>query len=171
MKRIMIFLIMIMGIYSAHAYTICAKLNTYVGVVRKGVNGTVANVTNTASKKQWAVEYDYKTITGYAACNEISGTFATPQTNLYTNAGDAGQYCWCEMWPIYDDDDTTNYHYETGITSYWVFLHDYTTSSSCASSCASACANAMALNHNSSLSPAGATNSSGFRHAVFESVW
>ena len=159
MKQIMIFLMVILCSTVSYAYTICAKTDTYVGVLRKNVNGTVADVTNTSTKKQWAVEYNYKTITGYAACNEISGTVNTPQTNLYTNAIDAGQYCWCEMWPIYDDDDTTNYHYETGITSYWVFLADYSTAASCASSCTSACANAMANNTN------------GFRSAVFESVW
>ena len=159
MKRVMMILMMIMCATTTYAYTICAKNGTYVGVLRKNVNGTVADVTNTSTKKQWAVEYNYKTITGYAACNEISGTANTPQTNLYTNAGDAGQYCWCEMWPIYDDDDTTNYHYETGITSYWVFLNTYSDSATCASSCTSACANAMANNTN------------GFRSAVFESVW
>ena len=158
MKRLMIFLIMMMIVPAVHAYTICAKNNTYVGVVRKGVNGTVADVTNSNGKKQWAVEYNYKTITGFAACNGVSGTYGTPKTNLYTNAGDAGQYCWCEMWPIYDDDDTTNYHYETGITSYWVYLGDYSTSASCASDCTSDCASAMATNQT-------------FRSAVFESVW
>ncbi len=159
MKQIMIFLMVILCSTVSYAYTICAKTKTYVGVLRKNVDGTVADVTNTSTKKQWAVEYNYKTITGYAACNEISGTVNTPKTNLYTNAIDAGQYCWCEMWPIYDDDDTTNYHYESGITSYWVFLADYSTAASCASSCTSACANAMANNTN------------GFRSAVFESVW
>lgn len=158
MKQIMVIILSILCITTSYGYTICAKSGTYVGVVRKGVNGTVANVTNTSTKKQWVVEYDYKTITGYAACNEISGTANTPQTNLYTSAGDAGQYCWCEMWPIYDDDDTTNYHYETGITSYWVYLNDYSTPASCASSCTSACASAMATNQT-------------FRSAVFEAVW
>lgn len=159
MKQIMIFLMVILCSTVSYAYTICAKKGTYVGVLRKNVDGTVADVTNTSTKKQWSVEYEYKTITGYAACNEISGTANTAKTNLITNAIDAGQYCWCKMWPIYDDDDTTNYHYESGITSYWVFLADYSTASSCASSCTSACANAMANNTN------------GFRSAVFESVW
>ena len=150
---------MVMALTNVYAYTICGKNNTYVGVVRKNVNGTVLNVTNNASKKQWAVEYDYKTITGYAACNEITGTAGAPKTNLYTTAADAGQYCWCEMWPIYDDSDATNYHYETGLTSWWVYLSDFSNASSCASGCASACANAMANDTN------------GFRSAVFEAVW
>ena len=157
MKRIIIFLIMIMCVNNIYAYTICVKNNTYVGVLRKNTNGTVANVANTGLKKQWAVEYNYKTITGYASCNEISGTANTPQTNLYTGATDVGQYCWCQMWPIYDDDDTTNYNQETGITSYWVYFNDYSSASTCASSCTSACANAMATNQT-------------FRSAVFEAV-
>ena len=159
MNKTIVGLMMAMVLTNAGAYTICGKTNTFVGAVRKNVNGTVVDVTNTATKKQWAVAYDYKTITGYAACNEISGTVGSPKTNLYTTAQDAGQYCWCEMWPIYDDDDTTNYHYETGMSSWWVLLSTYSNSSDCASGCTSACANAMANNTNS------------FRSAVFEAVW
>jgi len=160
MKNIVsIFVIMMVIMTSSYGYTICAKKGTYVGVLRKNVNGTVSNVTNTNSKKQWAVVYNYKAITGYASCNEIVGTsVGAPQTNLYTTALDTGQYCWCQMWPIYDDDDTTNYHYETGITSYWVYFNDYTTAADCAMGCTTACANAMAT-------------SQSFRSAVFEAVW
>lgn len=164
MKKILTsIMIVIIGITSSYAYTICAKNNTYVGVLRKNVNGTVSDVTNGEvngnQKKQWKVTYDYKTITGYAACNEIAGdSVGAPKTNLYTNAGDEGQYCWCEMWPIYDEDLSSTYDYETGITSYWVYFNDYTTPESCASSCTSACANAMATNQT-------------FRSAVFEAVW
>ena len=159
MKKIITIMIMaIISISGTYGYTICAKDNTFVGVLRKNVNGTVIDVTDTGGKKQWVVEYNYKTITGCAACNEISGSVGVPQTNLYTNAGDAGRYFWCQMWPVYDDDDTTNYHYETGITSYWVYLDDYGTAADCASDCTSDCASAMATNR-------------AFRSAVFESVW
>ena len=177
MKRLMIFLIMIMVVTTSYAYTICAKNNTYVGVLRKSVDGSVTLVTNTTTpniRKQWKTTFDYagvdKVITGYAACNEVSGSFGTPVTNLYTNAGDAGQYCWCQMWPIRDTADLNNYDYETGITSYWVFLKDAGTAESCASNCTSNCANAMAYNWGSGMTPANPA-SGGFRYAVYESVW
>ncbi len=167
-------MIAIIGITSSYAYTICAKNNTYVGILKKNVNGTIPNENgivngevNGNQKKQWKVIFNYgtaekpveKVITGYAACNEIAGdSVGAPKTNLYTNAGDEGRYCWCEMWPIYDEDLSSTYDYETGITSYWVYFNDYTTPESCASSCTSACANAMATNQT-------------FRSAVFEAVW
>ena len=71
MKKILTsIMIAIIGITSSYAYTICAKNNTYVGVLRKNVNGTVADVTNGEvngnQKKQWKVTYDYETgITSY----------------------------------------------------------------------------------------------------------
>ena len=82
MKRLIMMIMAIMNITTSYAITICAKTGTYVGVLRKNVNGTVANVTNTLTKKQWAVTYNYKTITGYAACNEISGT-TTPRKRIF----------------------------------------------------------------------------------------
>ena len=147
---------------TSYASTMCVRNNTYVGTLRNNVNGVVSDVTNGVvngnQKKQWAVTYDYKTITGYAACNGYTGNFGVPLTNLDTGARNAGQYCWCQMWPIRDKEDLTHYNRETGITSYWVFLNDYSTSSSCGESCTSACANAMATNER-------------YRTAVFESVW
>lgn len=134
----------------AFAVTTCMKTGTYVGILKKNVDGTSGN--HVDATKVWQVVFNYRIITGYAACNDVSGTYATPKTNLYTNAGDTGQYCWCKMGPV------ASYNQTTGITSYWVYLDGYADASTCASACTGACKTAMMSN-------------STFRSAVFESVW
>ena len=94
-----------------------------------------------------------KTITGIAACNEVSGSYATATTNLQTTQSDEGDKCWCKMEPVWDYDNR-----ESGITSYWVFLNTMTDAATCASSCASACKTAM-------------ESDSTYRAGIFESVW
>ena len=134
----------------AFGTTTCMKSGTYVGILKPSVAGTSGDHDNTT--KQWRVVFDYKTITGLAACNDITGTYATAKTNLFTNAGDQGTYCWCKMSPA------STYNTNIGITSYWVYLNSYTDSTTCASTCASACKTAM-------------MSDTTFRTAVFESVW
>ena len=166
MKKISIlFAVMTMLVGQAFAVTMCVKNNTYIGVLRKNVNGSVTDVTNDTTvgseKKQWKITFDYKSITGYAACNEISGSFGVAQTNLYTDASNVGQYCWCQMFPIYES-GSADYDSESGASSFWVYLKEFTGGSAvsdCASSCTSACANAIA------------NNTDGFRSAIFEAVW
>ncbi len=130
--------------------TICAKNNTYVGVLKKNVAGQSSEYNNTG--KIWKIDYGYKVVTGIAACNEITGTRGVAKTNLFTSATDAGEQCWCKMEPV------TAYGYEAGITSYWVFFNTYADASTCASSCTEACMNAM-------------KSDTSFRSAVFEAVW
>lgn len=157
MKKISLFMIIqALVISSSYGVSMCVKNNVSITVVRKDITGTVSDVNNT--KKQWKINFDGKVVTGYAACNEIEGTYGNPQTNLETDATNAGQHCWCEMWPIRDPDDLDTYDYETGMTSYWVYLDEYNTPANCGASCTNACATAMATN---------AT----FRSAVLESVW
>lgn len=134
----------------AFGITLCAKNNTYVGILKKDVAGLSGESTNDG--KKWKIDFGYKIITGIAACNEVSGTYATPLTNLYTSSGDAGDKCWCKMEPV------LSYGYETGITSHWMFLSTYSDASSCASSCTAACMNAV-------------KSDTVFRSAMYESVW
>lgn len=134
----------------AGAATVCARNNTFVGVLRKNVAGTTG--ASDATEKVWRVDYDYTTISGLAACNEITGTKGVPQTNLITNNIDEGMYCWCKMEPV------SAYNMEVGITSYWVFLKEFAGADACASSCASDCMQAM-------------QSDTSFRSAVFEAVW
>jgi len=147
-KIIMLWLVIISG--TAYGYTTCMRNNTYLGIFKKNVDGTSSTYEN--STKVWKVIYDYITLTGYASCNEISGTANTPKTNLVTGAADQGIYCWCQMWPI------EYYGYETGPSSYWIYLDSYASESACASGCTSACATAM-------------KDDDTFRTAVFESMW
>lgn len=143
---------------NAFALNICMKTGSYVGVLKKSINGT--NVVYDATKKIWGATYDYssvdgnssKKITGIAACNDVSGTVNTATTNLRTTQNDVGSNCWCMMWPV------SEYGTYTGITSWWVMQGAFADADLCASGCAAACGNAMANNTN------------GFRNAVFESV-
>ena len=149
MKKLMT-LLMMMASISAYGYTTCMRNNTYLGIFKKNVDGTSSMYDNT--NKVWKVVFDYITLTGYASCNEISGTANTPKTNLVTGAEDVGVNCWCEMWPI------ESYGYEGGPSSYWIYLDSYASESACASGCTSACATAM-------------KDDDAFRTAVFESMW
>lgn len=152
MKKIVAIICLIMVTpYVAHAVTTCLRTNAYVGIFKKSVDSTTTPVTD-STNKTWKIIFDYATITGLAACNEISGTANTPTTNLVTNAADEGPHCWCEMWPVED------YGYESGPTSYWIYLQAYANASTCASSCTSACATAVATDDT-------------FRSAMFESMW
>lgn len=135
---------------SAYGFTTCMRSNSYVGIFKKNVDGTSKD--SDATDKIWKVVFDYMTITGFASCNDISGTANTPKTNLVTGVEDTGIYCWCEMWPV------TDYGYETGPTSYWMYLKSYADAATCASSCADDCAVAV-------------RDDDTFRTAMFESMW
>jgi len=152
MKKVLLTSIAVMavGITGASALNTCMKTGTFIGILKKNVNGSSSE--HVDATKIWKVVYNYGTITGLAACNDISGTVGTPQTNLFTNAADVGRYCWCKMEPV------SAYNKTTGITSYWVFLNGYTDASTCASTCTGACKNAM-------------SSDATFRSSVFEAVW
>lgn len=149
-KVIMIMVAIMMTGAGAYGFTTCARNNSYIGIFKKNVDGTSKQVDST--NKTWKVVFDYMTITGLASCNDISGTANTPKTNLVTAAADTGIHCWCEMWPV------TDYGYESGPTSYWMYLQAYGSDSTCASSCTDACASAV-------------KDDDTFRTAVFESMW
>lgn len=154
-KIIMMFGMVLMICNVAYGVSVCAKSNTYVGIWKPTIAGTSGSASN--SDKIWYVDFDYgnnvtKRITGIAACNEVSGTYATPQTNLYTSSSDAGEKCWCKVEPVED------YNVKTGITSHWMFLETAADASTCASTCATSCMNAI-------------KSDSTFRSAMYESVW
>ena len=151
MKKILIITTAITMIgASAYGFTTCVRNNSYVGVFKKGEDGTSKQTDTT--NKTWKVVFDYTTLMGYASCNDISGTANTPKTNLVTGTEDTGTQCWCEMWPV------TDYGYETGPTSYWIYLQAYGSSEACATSCTDACATAV-------------KDDDTFRGAMFESMW
>lgn len=135
---------------SVSALNICAKTGTYVAVLKINVNGDSYQTNN--DQKHWRVDYNYKTLTGLAACNEIPGTYATATTNLSTSSADSGQHCWCKMEPV------SEYGYDTGLASYWVYLNEYDDADSCATGCTNGCALAMKDN-------------SVFRSGIFNSLW
>lgn len=143
MKRTIICLICVLGCVSAHGQTMCKHTNTYIASVSKSINGTSSTVIS-AANKTWSATFSAYTITGNAACNEVSGTVNTVNTGLYTVAGDVGQYCWCQM--------------QTPMSSYWVFLNTYASADACASGCTGACGTAVQSNTT-------------FRTALLESVW
>lgn len=140
----------VFALNACFALTVCARNNTYVAVFHKDINGTVTR-TN-ADNKEWEINFGYKTISGNAACNEISGTYGQPTTNLVTTNQDEGQYCWCQMFPV------LNFGYESGQSSYWVFLNDYGDVAGCAGGCTANCASKIATDQT-------------FRSYVFEAIW
>jgi len=159
MKKIFMFLIGGLAVIgTANALNICIKKGSYVGVLKKSINGT--NIVSDATKKIWGATYDYtsvngnsaKKITGIAACNDVAGTVGVATTNLKTYATDEGANCWCMMWPVSD------YGTYTGITSWWVLHSVMADDATCAADCAAACGNSVANNTN------------GFRDAIFDAV-
>ena len=158
----MLFMFTIYGL-PTYGANVCAKTGTYIGVLKKDVNGTVSATDMTT--KSWKILFDYdgdnvneKMITGLASCNGITGTFGIPVTNLYTDASDVGTYCWCKMEPVITYYTAENKR-PTGITSYWTFLQTFNSETDCASDCTSECADAVA------------NNTSDFRYKLFEAIW
>lgn len=149
-KLISIMILTILTCSGAYGFTTCVHNNTYIGIFKKDVDGTSKQSDST--NKIWKVVFSDQTLTGFASCNDIVGTANTPKTNLVTGAADIGIHCWCEMWPVEE------YGYETGPTSYWMYLKSYSDATSCASTCTDDCATAM-------------KDDDTFRTAVFESMW
>ena len=156
MKKLITAMLCLMPIM-AFGVDVCVKNNTYIMILNNDVSSGTTESNDTT--KVWKVTFGGGTdiITGEAACNEISGTVKSPITNLYTDAEDTGTYCWCRMWPTYG--------YETGPSSYWILLKQFSTAALCESgdsgteACATACASAVEA------------NTDGFRTAMFEAVW
>ena len=156
MKKLLVVFLSLVPVV-ALGTTVCAVNNSYIAVFKKTITtGSVDEHDDT--NKTWQVTMtasNYsKTVTGIAACNEVSGTVNSPKTNLYTTTTDVGPNCWCKMEPV------EAYGYETGIASYWVLNNVYADAGTCASSCATKCATDMA-----------AAPTSTFRSFVFEAIW
>ena len=162
MKQILILIIaFVMPLISAHGASVCLKNDSYISILRKDVDGTSTKVNDTA--KTWKVVFSYKTITGLAACNVISGTYGAPRTNLYTDASDEGVHCWCKMEPVADT--VLNTDVTTGLASYWIYAYAASSESDCADDCASTCANWISTNHKID------GDNDGFRIKLFEAIW
>ena len=132
MKHIIVAIIgLCVVVCTASAQTMCKRNGTYIASISKSTNGTAAAVTD-AADKTWSATFTNYTITGNAACNEITGTSGTANTALYTTSNDQGQYCWCQM--------------QQPMSSYWVMLDTYTDATTCASGCTLACATAIQSN-------------------------
>ena len=160
MKKLLALVFCLMPVV-AFGTTVCAVDNTYIGLFKPLVGGTVT--ASSDANKTWKLTFDdgngyNRVITGISACNEVSGTAGVATTNLYTATTDEGQHCWCKFEPVYAYDNR-----ESGIASYWVYKQVYTTNgdpdaTACASGCATACATAIATD---------AT----FRGKMFDAIW
>ena len=153
-------LLCLMPIVANGTTTVCAVNNSYIAVFKKTLTSATVDASANGTTKTWQVTMEdsgtgySKTVTGVAACNEVTGTVNSPKTNLYTTATDIGPNCWCKMEPV------EAYGYETGIASYWVLNKSYADETSCAAGCATHCATDMA-----------ATPTSTFRNAILEAIW
>ncbi|MBO7508884.1 MAG: hypothetical protein J6T57_01220 [Alphaproteobacteria bacterium] len=132
----------------ANATTMCMHSNSYVATLLRGRDGV--SIT-TGQNGAWTTTFDYYTsslntmnVTGFAACNELTGTANTADGTVSTSVADTGQNCWCSM--------------KTPLVSDWVYSGAYASDSDCASSCQTACATNV-------------KTSTAFRTAMFEAVW
>lgn len=153
MKRLFVIMCSMMVISGAFATAnICRKNNTVVILMSKSTNGTSRTYNET--DKTWSVTFDYttlsvgnrtlNTISGNAACNELTHTPDTADTSVMTTNSDTGQYCWCEMMlPAH---------------SYWTYAYDFSTDSACAAGCAQKCADKV-------------KDSQTFRTGMFSAIW
>lgn len=143
MKKIMAILLCVFCVTPSFATMMCKHKNTYIASVSKSTNGTSHSVID-ATAKTWSATFPQYTITGNAACNDISGTTGTANTALYTVSADQGINCWCEM--------------QQPISSYWVYLKSYNDLSECESDCTSDCGAAIQSNV-------------AYRTSVLDAVW
>ncbi len=131
-----------------YATTMCVHNGSYIVTLSISTNG-VSSTTDGAGG--WSVTFDYPTsslgtnvVTGYAACNEVSGTANTVDSTVSTSTADVGENCWCSM--------------ATPMVSDWAYIDTYASNADCASGCATACANAI-------------KTSSTLRSAIFQAIW
>lgn len=138
----------VLGVLCGAAYgaTTCIHNQTPVFIIKKSVDPT--SVSSDADSMTFSLRFDYdlvpnnssyRTLDGMATCNEISTDTAgdnvvlgAANTHLRASNADVGTMCWCQL---------------TGpITSWWVYLRQYSDDASCASSCARDCASAIREN-------------------------
>ncbi|MDW2995300.1 MAG: hypothetical protein R8N24_04755 [Alphaproteobacteria bacterium] len=164
----------------ANAYfDICRTVGDVVLVLHKDVDANSVVLDG----NQWTVELPYdilsgtdagsvgtknSTLTGIAACSTIN-TKSNPDGSSYTCDGcspvregdvntfaimtdaSAGDKCWCRL---------------TGpITSYWTFVHQYSSDKDCADNCPTYCANGFAKN--TPMMDGGGS----IRGAIIDGVW
>ena len=148
MKKIFVIFLAMIFISPVLATTMCVRTGAYVVTLLRSRDGLSYTTDGSGG---WTVNFDYDTsslytsvVTGFAACNEISGTFATADGTLSTSVSDTGLNCWCMM--------------KTPLVSDWVFLNTYSSDADCASGCATSCANNI-------------KTSTAFRTGVYGAVW
>ena len=160
MKKILMTILCLMPVVANGTTTVCAVNNSYIAVFKKTLTSASVDASANGTTKTWQVSMadtgtNYsKTVTGIAACNEVTGTRGTAKTNLYTTTNDIGQYCWCKMEPV------EAYGYETGIASYWVFNKEYASADACRDACSTQCATDIA-----------SISDSSFRSSILEAIW
>ena len=143
MKKILIFLCVLITTGASYGVTLCKKTNTAIAILNKVVAGTVESATGA----RWVVNMtDGTVVKGKSLCTGMPGTFAVVNTGV-ADTYDTGLNCYCKMM--------------APATSYWVNASGdspYSTESACESACVTVCANYMATNQT-------------FRSAVYEAVW
>jgi len=128
------------------AATTCLHNRTKIYTLKKSVDGTSSSYD--ATDLTWSVTFSYdlvpnnssaRTLYGTATCNEINtnsdgNTASSGSANVYLRAstGEVGTQCWCAM--------------SHPVSSWWVFLKEYSDEASCASGCARDCASAVKSN-------------------------
>ena len=159
--------------YANETNTICDTTNAVVLVLHKDKDGTVAEI----SGNHWSVTLPYdifsggkydgsgtNIINGAAACTELSiksapdgssydgGTAVPGDTNTFVmmRASNHGTKCWCKL--------------SGPMTSWWVYVHEYADTETCASECTTYCANGFATNTQMS-------NGRYVRNALIDAVW
>jgi len=115
---------------TTHAY---ATLNNRESGIGESTYGL------TQGSGQWATQFSYGTVYGMANCNTTSGTYAVA-AEIRTES--SGLYCWCQATGF----TPTSNDYTGGpqctvfpVSSSWVFVEDFDTSSNCAIACPDRC--------------------------------
>ncbi|MDE6250846.1 MAG: hypothetical protein K2M34_04430 [Alphaproteobacteria bacterium] len=129
MKKFLIFCLMNLMIFGAHATTMCAADDTLAIVLDPQVSGT--NHSYNTELFEWNTTFPYGTVFGIATCIGTPSGSAT-DTLIDTETGDVatggertGKYCWCQM--------------THPVKSRWVFRDAYSSVAECRSICAFNC--------------------------------
>ena len=139
----------------AFATGMCVHTNSYVAQLSTSIDGTSST---TGDGGAFTVTFPYptsnltvdgnpvQTVTGSSSCNEVSASaqYETKSTLSGVSGESTGTNCWCAM--------------KKPFISYWVYLNNYGSNTSCASSCANACATAV-------------KSQQAMRTAMFKIIW
>ena len=116
MKRIFVFLSLVMFGMPLYASTMCVANDMVAIVLDPSINGT--NYSSDRANMLWTTMFDYGNLSGDALCSTTPGSYAKVGT---PNESGGGEYCWCRM--------------QHPVASVWVRV----TADACETSCAFYC--------------------------------